>query len=183
MKSLVIATAKIPIPLLSVLLGGAILFFGRQLFWLFVAALGFAVGIEITPHLMQHPPTWLALVVALLLGAIGAVIALMLQKIAIGIVGFVAGGRLAVMIATAFSAGYAHHFGLLFIIGGIVGAILLLVLFDWALIVFSSVEGAHLICSAFQFPTTGATILFMALMVLGIFVQASMMRRRGAVRD
>lgn len=177
LKSPFIAPAKLPIPFLSVLLGAAILFFGRQLFWLFVAAVGFAAGLEITPHLMQNPPTWLALAVALLLGLVGAVLALILQKIAVAVVGFVAGGRLTMAIAAGFSAEYAQHYVLPFIIGGIIGAIFLLVLFDWALIVFSSVEGAHLIGSAIQLPATGATVLFVVLIVLGIIVQASMMRR------
>ncbi len=166
---------------ISVLIGAAILLFGRTLFWLFVAAVGFAIGIEITPHLMQNPPAWLALVVALLLGLVGAFIAILLQKFAVAVVGFLSGGRLAVAIATAFFVEHAHYFGITFVIGGILGAILLLALFDWALIIFSSVEGAHLIQSAIQLPATGATILFLFLTIFGIVVQASMMRRRTAV--
>ena len=36
--------ANLPIPVISAIVGTAILLFGRKLFWLFVAALGFAVG-------------------------------------------------------------------------------------------------------------------------------------------
>ena len=34
---------NLPIPILSVLIGAVILFFGRKLFWLCVAAVGFAI--------------------------------------------------------------------------------------------------------------------------------------------
>ncbi|MEP6709260.1 MAG: DUF4203 domain-containing protein [Verrucomicrobiota bacterium] len=168
---------KLPLPILSVLIGLAVLLFGRKLFWLFVAAVGFAIGIEITPHLMQHPPAWLAIAVALILGLMGALLAIVLQKFAIAVVGFLAGARLAIMIAGAFFVEYAHYYGITFLIGGILGAILLLVLFDWALIILSSVEGAHLIQNAIQLPPTGAGIFFVALVVLGIIVQAAMMGR------
>jgi hypothetical protein len=177
MNSSLIPTAKLPIPFLSVLIGAAILFFGRKLFWLFVAAVGFAIGLEITPHLMREPPVWLALVVALFLGLVGAVIALVLQKLAIAVVGFLVGGRLALAIVAAFVVEHSQYFGITFLIGGIVGALLLLALFDWALIIFSSMQGAHLILSAIELPSAGATLLFVGLAVFGIIVQASMMRR------
>jgi hypothetical protein len=168
---------KLPLPIFSVLIGLAVLLFGRKLFWLFVAAVGFAIGIEITPHLMQHPPAWLAIAVALFLGLMGALLAIVLQKFAIAVVGFLAGARLAIMIAGAFFVDYAHYYGITFLIGGILGAVLLLVVFDWALIILSSVEGAHLIQNAIQLPPTGASIFFVALVVLGIIVQGAMMGR------
>ena len=79
------------VPIFGALVGAVILLFGRKLFWLFVAAVGFAIGIEITPHLMQHPPAWLAIAVALILGLMGALLTIVLQKFAIAVVGFLAG--------------------------------------------------------------------------------------------
>jgi len=63
------------------------------------------------------------------------------------------------------------------------GAILLVALFDWALIFLSALIGAHLILSAIALPQTGATILFVALTLFGIIVQASLFRRKRAVAD
>jgi hypothetical protein len=166
-----------PIPIISVVIGVAILLLGRKLFWLFVAALGFALGIQIAPHLVQQPSPALALTFALVLGFAGALIALLLQKLAVGVVGFLAGGRLALALASAFLVNSARYDVVTFVIGGILGAILLIVLFDWALILFSSIEGAHLIQSPMHLPPTGATILLVALVIVGVVVQASMMRR------
>jgi len=168
------------IPIFSVLIGVVVLFFGRKLFWLCVAAIGFAAGVELAPRLVQEPSVLLSLTIALLLGIIGALLALFLQKIAIAVLGFLAGGKLAGAIAAAFFVHYAQHSTIIFVIGGVIGAILLLVLFDWALIVVSAFIGAHLIQSAITLPQSGLTIVFIGLAVIGILVQAASLRRSGA---
>ena len=168
------------IPIFSVLIGVVVLFFGRKLFWLCVAAIGFAAGVELAPRLVQEPSVLLSLTIALLLGIIGALLALFLQKIAIAVLGFLAGGKLAGAIAAAFFVHYTQHSTIIFVIGGIIGAILLLVLFDWALIVVSAFIGAHLIQSAITLPQSGLTIVFIGLAVIGILVQAASLRRSGA---
>src|SRR5947207_1014492 len=137
-------SVQFSIPIVGAVIGAFILFFGRKLFWLCVAAIGFAAGVEIAPHLVHEPSPVLALTIAVGLGFIGALLALFLQKIAIAVAGFFAGGKLAVAIGAAFFAQTTQYFGLTFLIGGIIGAVLLLVLFDWALIVLSAVVGAHL---------------------------------------
>src|SRR5437868_1927769 len=171
---------NLSIPIFSILIGVVILFFGRKLFWLCVAAIGFAAGVQLAPHLVQDPSVLLSLTIALLLGIIGALLALFLQKIAIAVLGFLAGGKLAGAIAAAFFVHYAQHSTIIFVIGGIIGAILLLVLFDWALIVVSAFIGAHLIQSAITLPQSGLTIVFIGLAVIGILVQAASLRRSGA---
>jgi Domain of unknown function (DUF4203) len=168
---------NLPIPILSVLIGAITLFFGRKLFWLCVAAVGFAAGVEFAPHLMHEPTPVLQLSVALVFGFIGALLAFFLQKIAIAVAGFLAGGKLAMALVTAFFVSGPNYPGVTFIVGGIVGAILLLSLFDWALIVMSAVVGAYLIQSIIVLPPTGSTILFIALAAIGIIVQATAFRR------
>jgi Domain of unknown function (DUF4203) len=165
------------VAIVGALIGVVILLFGRKLFWLCVAAVGFAAGVEIAPHLVNQPSPLLALTVALVLGLIGALLALFLQKIAIAVLGFLAGGKLAGAIAAAFFVQYAQYSTVIFLAGGIIGTILLLVLFDWALIVVSSLIGAHLIQSAIMLPASGSTIVFIALTIIGILIQAASLRR------
>lgn len=170
------------LPIVSALLGAAILFFGRRLFWLCVAAAGFAAGVELAPHILVQPAPVLQLSFALVLGFVGALLALLLQKLAVGLVGFAAGGRLALALSAAFAAQANYHW-LIFLGGGIVGAILLLALFDWTLIVLSSLLGAYLIVSAITLPQTGTTIALIGLTLLGVLVQSALFRRRRAVAD
>lgn len=165
------------VTIVGVLIGIVILFFGRKLFWLCVAAVGFALGVEIAPQLVNEPSSLLALVIAIVFGLLGALLALFLQKIAIAMLGFLAGGKLATAIAAAFFVRYAQYSTIIFVVGGVLGAILLLLVFDWALIVVSSFIGAYLIESAIVLPPTGSTLVFVGLALLGMLVQAASFRR------
>jgi len=163
--------------IVGVVIGVVILFFGRKLFWLCVAAVGFAVGLQIAPLLVNEASSLLALVIALVLGLLGALLALFIQKVAIAVLGFLAGGKLATAIAAAFFVQHAQYSTIIFVVGGIIGAILLMAVFGWALIVVSSFIGAYLIQSAIVLPPTGLTLVFIGLAILGIFVQAVSFRR------
>jgi hypothetical protein len=133
--------------------------------------------VEIAPLLVNESSSLLALLIALVLGILGALLALFLQKVAIAVLGFFAGGKLATAIAAAFFVHYAQYSTIIFVIGGIIGAILLLAVFGWALIVVSSFIGAYLIQSAIVLPPTGSTLVFIGLAIVGIFVQAASFRR------
>ncbi len=165
------------VPIAGAVIGAVILLFGRKIFWLCVAAIGFAAGVELAPHLVHEPSPALALTLALVLGFVGALLALFLQKLAVGVAGFIAGGRLAVGLMTTFLVQYASHYWVVFIIGGIIGALLLLMLFDWALIFISSLIGAHLIANAITLPPTGHVLLLAVLALGGVIVQATTFRR------
>ena len=78
-------------------------------------------------------------------------------------VGFLAGARLAIALASAFLVNHERYDIMTFIIGGILGAILLLALFDWALILFLPSKAHISIQSAIPLPSTGTTILLVAL--------------------
>src|SRR5450432_1225711 len=169
---------NLSVPVASALIGVVVLFFGRKLFWLCVAACGFAAGIELAPHLLHEPTPLLQLSIALVLGFLGALFAMLLQKLAVGIVGFAAGARIAVVLAATFFVNHDHYYWLTFIIGGIIGAILLLSLFDWALIFISSLIGANLILRAITLPPTGEMIAFIGLVILGVVAQSALLRRR-----
>src|SRR5438552_15804629 len=122
---------NLPIPILSVLIGAVILFFGRKLFWLCVAAVGFAAGVEVAPHLIHEPSAVLQLSVAIVFGFIGALLAMFLQKVAIAVAGFLAGGKLAMALAAAFFVHGPNYSGVTFLDCGIVCVLLLVLLLVW----------------------------------------------------
>src|SRR5256886_17521224 len=95
---------NLPIPILSVLIGAIILFLGRKLFWLCVAAVGFAAGVEVAPHLMYEPTPNFEFSIAVVFGFVGALLAVFLQKIAVGIAGFLVGGQMGKWLVVAFLA-------------------------------------------------------------------------------
>jgi hypothetical protein len=166
--------------IVNLLLGIVLLVLGRRLFWLFVGVAGFLVGMEIAQRFVAGPQG-IKLLIAIAAGILGAVIAIFLQKAAIAIAGFVIGGYIAVELLRAFAlfpkalAGIqGTAFSVPYIIGGIIGAVLLFVLFDWGLIVLSSLSGASLIVRGITFQSHALPLLFAVLVVIGILVQARM---------
>jgi hypothetical protein len=75
---------------------------------------------------------------------VGALVAVVATKVVLGIIGFVAGGGIALLLLG--NLGIDRVVALaIYLIAGVIGAVLLLVLFDWTLIVLSSLAGASLI--------------------------------------
>jgi len=98
-----------PIPFVGLIVGVALLFFGRKLFWLFVAAIGFAAGVEIASQVTHNPSPIFVLVIALGVGVLGAILSIVIQKFAIAAAGFIAGGRLAIALSAAFYVNHAEY--------------------------------------------------------------------------
>ena len=123
---------------LNVIIGMLLLFIGRRLFWLFVACVGFASGYHYAQQIWAiHSPV-LILILSIAIGALGAIIAILFQKAAILIAGFAAGGYLVLRLFNQFAGLPAQLVWLPYIIGGIIGAIILFFVFDWALIFLST---------------------------------------------
>lgn len=175
------STLEYPLPF--VLVGLLLLLFGRKLFWLFVALAGFVVGVEVAPYILPHQTELFTLAIALVLGLAGALLALFLQKVAIVIAGFVGGGYIAAVLGAPLLGGAGIKYPgawLCFLVGGILGAILLYIFFNWALIILSSMHGAHMILRGVSAPSHYFPILFVAVALVGIFIQASTYRRPAA---
>jgi hypothetical protein len=151
-----------------ILAGLVLLLFGRRLFWFFVAAAGFAAGIFLARDQFQVHSEALLLAIALIAGVVGALLSVLLQKVAVALAGFAAGGYLGAILLEAFNASKFSWAG--FLIGGICGALLLLVIFDWALIALSALLGASMLVEAA--PKEWSALLFFAAFAVGVIVQA-----------
>ena len=152
--------------------GIALLLVGRRLFWLFVGLIGFTSGMHLAARFFRGQPEWMILAIALTAGAIGAVLALFLQWVAIGLAGFSAGGYILVRFLHLSGWGTTEVDWLFFVIGGILGLLLIIVLFDWALIILSSLVGSGLITDTVYVGQGVTTALFIALFVVGLIAQS-----------
>jgi len=167
--------------IVSILLGILLLVAGRRLFWLFVAAVGFLYGLNFAPTIFHGGSELMYLIVALGCGIVGALLGVFAQKLAVAIAGGLLGGYFASELF--YGVAWHHHFpAIAFIIGAIVGAILVLMLFDWALIIWSSIAGSILIVHSFHLAESERDILFVALAAAGIVVQAGLLRHRRSVQ-
>ena len=156
--------------LFSVLLGIALLVAGRRLFWLLVGVLGFVTGVQLV-SLLPNVSQTTALIVGLIIGVIFALLAVFLQRLAVSIAGFLAGGFILTTLAGRLGIGNTTFPWALYILGGIIGVVLVMLLFDWALIVLSSIAGAALILRSFSSQTVAGWVIFLLLVLIGIIIQ------------
>jgi hypothetical protein len=158
----------------TLIVGLAVLLFGRRLFWLFVGAVGFLAGLQWARPVLGDQPEWVLVVAALALGIAGALLALLLQWVAIGIGGFVAGVYAGLAGGAALGLERNWLWGAA-LVGGIVAAALLLWLWDWVLIALSAMIGAALLVRLVPVSPAANAWVFVALVVVGIIVQASVL--------
>lgn len=159
-------------------LGLAVLTMGRRLYWLFLGGIGFVFGYDIAKQIIHGQPPTVIFVIALCAGVAGALLAFIFQKFAVLFGGFLAGGYLFVELMKELGTGSGHSYWLLFILGGVIGALFMKVLFSWALIVLSSFMGAVLILRAFHIGTRLPGLLFVLFFLLGIAVQGGLLSRK-----
>jgi hypothetical protein len=164
--------------IVSIILGGALLIAGRKLFWLFVGVAGFVAGLQLATQFSQGPEI-LSVVIGLVVGVIFAFLAIFLQNVAIGVAGFLAGGYILTVLAGMIGLNQGAFSWVVYLIGGIIGVLLVILLFDWALITLSSLAGASLISQALLLPSGLGGVVFLALVIFGVVVQGSMMQREG----
>ena len=171
----------------QIILGFIELLLGRKLFWVFVAVGGFLIGWFLAPAIFDEIGTWARVLIGIVLGVVFALLARWFLKFMVAVAGFFLLGAVVVVLVRDLGgnvpSGSAIYW-LIYVIGGVVGAALLVVFFDWALIVFTSLGGAgsaargivHFIDDN---PRWLEVMLFVVLAALGLVVQVWGFRRGG----
>jgi Domain of unknown function (DUF4203) len=170
-----------PATTVTVAVGVTVLLFGRRLFWLFVAAVGFAVGLHWATLAFPRQPDWVAVLIALAAAGVGALLAVSLQVLAVAVGGFLAGVYAALAATKVFPALAALPVWVLALVAGVVGAVLLLWMWDWALVVLSALTGAALLAPLPRLDPALTGLLFVVLLAIGLVVQATQLARQSKV--
>lgn len=160
------------------LLGAALLLAGRRLFWLAVGALGFFVGLALLERLAPELSRGAALVAALVAGAAGIVLALVVQKAAVALAGFLLAVVLAARLLPLAGVDLGAWQWALVAAIGLLGAFAGLALFGAALAVLTAGAGAALVVEALPLPAAVAPLVLLALWTVGAAVQLGRGGRR-----
>jgi hypothetical protein len=163
-------------PIVNIVGGALLLALGRKIFWFFVAASGFFAGFELASNYLHVQPEWLALVIAVAIGLVGALLAYFFQKLVIGVAGFLAGVFIASRLISYLGAQLKGWNWLVILIGGIIGIILMYAIFEWALVILSSLAGALLIVDGFKLAGLVGLIVGVILFVVGVVFQFGLNR-------
>jgi len=147
--------------------GLLLLLFGRKLFWLFVGCIGFLAGFQLAGRVLTGQPELIILLAAVVVGIVGAVLALVLQRLMAAIAGGLAGGLIAIELAKILGFGAEPGIWIAFLVGAIFAAILVSALFDWALIILSSLSGALALTALITVNNQLLSMLIAAVLAIG----------------
>lgn len=165
------------VPFIQIGFGLILLLAGRQLFWLFVGVAGFVLGFQFGMQAFDNSEY--AIAAGLVIGLIGCLLAVVLQKVAVALGGAAAGWMLGERLAVYIGAG---NVGILIcgLLLAVLFAVAVLMLFDVALIVISSFTGASLILDPLVPGGTLWLILWVIAVAVGIAVQFGLRARAAA---
>jgi len=165
-------------PLMQILAGVALLLLGRKLFWLFVGVVGFVAGLRFGSQIAHDQPQVLLFAIAVGIGLLGAIFAIFLERIAIAVAGALAGGMFALKVAESLGLASGQNMELVaFVVGAVAAGILVSILFDWALVLLSSITGGALVSQSLGLAPSFQWLLFLVLFVIGLAVQGRFIRR------
>jgi len=158
--------------ILTILIGFVVLIMGRQIFWVFIAGIGFALGLIYGEQFYVGQPDWMIFTISSIIAILGAVLAFTLQRLAGAIGGFVSGWYLAYLFIGYFRVDLGQFVEIVPIIVGIIFAVLILNFFDWSVIVISSLAGSAIIVSGMRLPSNTELALLITFAIVGVVIQS-----------
>jgi hypothetical protein len=154
-----------------IVLGIILLMFGRRLFFIFAGMSAFLIGFEYSRLLFHVRSEKAVLIISLICAIVGIILAFVFKKIGLSIAGFLAGGYISMMLVRELGFRIGWWPWVIFVLGGVLGIILIAVIFEWALIILSSLVGSFLIIQITGFNVYWTKVLFVILTAVGIAAQ------------
>ena len=162
----------------TMLVALALLTMGRRLFWVFVGAAGFIFGFTLASQFLPGQSAFVIVGVGLAAGLVGIGLAIFAQHLAVGVAGFVMGSYVLTYLFSSFGLIGTDWTWLAVVAGGIIGAVLVVAFFDFALIALSCLAGAELIVQILNFERLTTFVLFVVLVAFGAAIQTSTLKKK-----
>lgn len=153
---------------LRTIAGIIILFLGRELSFLFSAAMAAFLGMRLTFLLPPSLPGWADTALILTLALLGAVLTLLNKDTGFYVCGFLIGGF---AFNEYFASRSAAFLILPFVVGSVLGAVFIGLLKEWALILVSTLIGTYLLYGVLPLSSTARILASGGLFVIGALVQ------------
>lgn len=156
------------LPFIRSVAGVMILFLGRELSFLFSAAMAAFLGFRLTPLLPSAWPSWSGLAFVILIAIIAAVLTTINESASFYVSGFLIGGYA----LTEFYAPNSLSIPILpFIIGSVLGAIIIGLLTDWAMIIVATFIGTYLLYDVLPWFGIAKTLASAGIFIVGALAQ------------
>jgi len=158
-------------------MGGILLFLGRELNFLFAAAMAALIGFRLTPLLPAQWPGWYDFIFIGILAITAAAIAIINERVGYFLSGFLAGGY---FLVEYYAPGILTLPLLPFLIGGAIGSLIIGIFTEWALMIVSCLVGAYYVTNLFTLSPTTQILVGSGLFIIGAVTQAIIMRMQKA---
>jgi hypothetical protein len=154
-------------------IAGILLFLGRELNFLLAAAMAAFIGLRLTPLLPAQWPSWTDYALMGLLAIVAAALTLRNERAGYFLSGFLAGGY---FLIEYFEPGVLTVPWLLFLVGGVIGSLIIGIFTEWALMVVSCLIGAYYVTNLFRLSPTAEILVGAGLFIIGALTQVILMR-------
>ena len=169
--------------------GFVLVLLGRKLFWLFVALVGAVTALWLATEVSGLETGAPSVIAAVAAGLVGGLLAVLVQKAAVALVGFLVGVWGTLILLETVSATLAVPWleppllqVVLAVAGGVLGGVVSARLFEAALVVLSAAVGSVLLVGGFGLAGPPALTAFFTLALLGVLVQTRSRERRARRR-
>ena len=153
--------------------GAILLFLGRELNFLFAGSITALIAIRLTPLLPPEWPAWSDTAFILGLGVLAAAVPTINERAGYFLSGFLAGGF---FLIEYYAPGVLTVPLLPFIVGGVIGSLIMGIFTEWALMVVSCLVGALYVTDLFRLSPTAKTLIQAGLFIIGALTQVILMR-------
>lgn len=166
------------ITLASLIAGLVLLIAGRKAFWAFLGLAAFAVTVAFVQRYLPNLDERTLLVVALVTGGIAAAAAVVLAKAVVWIGGFIGGGYIGVVVWEMLMPSATGFPWVAFVIGGLIGMVLMKLLFESLLVLGSSAVGAALLVHIIRLEGTLGLFFLIVFAAVGVIIQGRLWRKK-----
>lgn len=154
-------------------IGGILLFLGRELNFLLAAAMAALIAYRLTPLLPYNWPAWSDYVLMGSFAIIAGAIPIINKRVGYFVSGFVAG---AYFLVEYYEPGALTLPLLPFLVGGVIGSLILGIFTEWALMIVTALIGAYYVTNLFNLSYTAQILVGSGLFVIGALTQVLLRR-------
>ena len=152
--------------------GGILLFLGRDLNFLLAAGMAALIGLRLTPLIPLHWPDWSGYAFMAGLALIAALFTLVRERAGYYLAGFLVGSY---VLVEYYEPGVLTLPVLPFLVGGVIGCLIMGIFTKWALMIITCLGGAYSVTVLFNLSPIAEILVGAGLFVVGALTQVILM--------